>query len=73
MDGRYKAIVCDVDGTITDPQKRIQTLGIETLRNAQDEGYHVMLASGNVLPIAYSLSAFIGLKGPVIAENGGLL
>ncbi|MCE5296742.1 MAG: phosphoglycolate phosphatase [Euryarchaeota archaeon] len=73
MDGRYKAIVCDVDGTITDPQKRIQTLGIETLRNAQDEGYHVMLASGNVLPIAYSLSAFIGLNGPVIAENGGML
>jgi len=70
---KYKAIVCDVDGTITDPQKRIQTLGIETLRNAQDSGLHVMLASGNVLPVAYGLSAFIGLKGPVIAENGGMV
>lgn len=76
MEGRsrsYRAIVCDVDGTITDPQKRIQCLGIETLRQVQDSGFIVMLASGNVLPVAYGLSAFIGLTGPVIAENGGIV
>ncbi|MCG7844815.1 MAG: phosphoglycolate phosphatase, partial [Methanomassiliicoccales archaeon] len=27
----------------------------------------------NVLPIAYGLSTFIGLKGPVVAENGGVV
>jgi hypothetical protein len=70
---RYKAVVCDVDGTITDPRKVIQTLGIETLRRAQDKGLVVMLASGNVLPIAYGLSTFIGLEGPVVAENGGIV
>jgi phosphoglycolate phosphatase len=70
---RYKAVVCDVDGTITDPRKVIQTLGIETLRRAQDKGLAVMLASGNVLPIAYGLSTFIGLEGPVVAENGGIV
>jgi phosphoglycolate phosphatase (TIGR01487 family) len=32
-----------------------------------------MLASGNVLPIVYGLSTFIGLRGPVIAENGGVV
>ncbi|QLH75309.1 MAG: phosphoglycolate phosphatase [Methanomassiliicoccales archaeon] len=73
MTRRYKAVVCDVDGTITDPQKRIQTLGIETLREVQESGLCVMLASGNVLPVAYGLSAFIGLNGPVIAENGGIV
>lgn len=70
---RYKAMVCDVDGTITDPRKVIQTQGIELLRKVQDNGYFVMLASGNVLPIAYGLSAFIGLNGPVVAENGGIV
>jgi phosphoglycolate phosphatase len=70
---RFKAVVCDVDGTITDPHKVIQTLGIETLRRAQDGGLAVMLASGNVLPIAYGLSTFIGLEGPVVAENGGIV
>jgi len=70
---RYKAVVCDVDGTITDSSKRIQCLGIEVLRRAQENGAVVMLASGNVLPIAYGLSTFIGLRGPVVAENGGIV
>lgn len=73
MKMRYKAMVCDVDGTITDSRKIIQTQGIELLRKVQDNGTIVMLASGNVLPIAYGLSAFIGLKGPVVAENGGVV
>lgn len=62
-----------MDGTITDPSKLIQPLGIEALRKAQDKGALVMLASGNVLPVVYGLSTFIGLKGPVIAENGGIV
>lgn len=70
---QYKAVVCDVDGTITNSSKLIQTLGIEVLRQAQDKGAIVMLASGNVLPIVYGLSTFIGLRGPVIAENGGVV
>ncbi|HEY3420400.1 MAG TPA: phosphoglycolate phosphatase [Methanomassiliicoccales archaeon] len=73
MNSKYKLLVCDVDGTITDNRKRIQTLGIETLRQVQDNGYTVSLCSGNVLPVAFGLSTFIGLKGPVIAENGGLV
>ncbi|HSA35965.1 MAG TPA: HAD hydrolase family protein, partial [Methanomassiliicoccales archaeon] len=58
----YRAVVCDVDGTITDPSKIIQTLGIEVLRKAQDRGRVVILASGNVLPVVYGLSTFIGLR-----------
>ncbi|OPX61850.1 MAG: Phosphoglycolate phosphatase [Methanomassiliicoccales archaeon PtaB.Bin215] len=69
----YKAVVCDVDGTITNSSKMIQTLGIEVLRKAQDKGSTVMLASGNVLPVVYGLSTFIGLRGPVVAENGGVV
>jgi len=69
----YKAVVCDVDGTITNSSKMIQTLGIEVLRKAQDKGSIVMLASGNVLPVVYGLSTFIGLHGPVVAENGGVV
>ena len=62
-----------MDGTITNSSRMIQALGIEVLRQAQDNGLAVMLASGNVLPIAYGLSAFIGLRGPVVAENGGVV
>jgi phosphoglycolate phosphatase len=73
MNPKYRLLVCDVDGTITDARKCIQTLGIETLRAVQDNGYTVSICSGNVLPVAFGLSTFIGLKGPVIAENGGLV
>jgi len=73
MNPKYKLLVCDVDGTITDNKKCIQTLGIETLRKVQANGFDVSLCSGNVLPVAFGLSTFIGLKGPVIAENGGLV
>ena len=62
-----------MDGTITDSSKIVQTLGIEVLRQAQDKGCTVMLASGNVLPVVYGLSTFIGLRGPVVAENGGMV
>jgi len=69
----FKAVVSDVDGTITNSSKIIQTLGIAVLQQAQENGRTVMLASGNVLPIVYGLSTFIGLRGPVVAENGGIV
>ncbi|MEM2943282.1 MAG: phosphoglycolate phosphatase [Methanomassiliicoccales archaeon] len=68
-----KAIVVDVDGTLTDSQRRIQPQGIEALRFVQEKGYVVMIASGNVLPVAYGLAIFIGVNGPIIAENGGIV
>jgi len=67
MNSKFKLLVCDVDGTITDNRKCIQALGIETLRQVQENGYTVSLCSGNVLPVAFGLSTFIGLRGPVIA------
>ncbi|NLK25197.1 MAG: phosphoglycolate phosphatase [Euryarchaeota archaeon] len=67
------AIVVDIDGTLTDQNRVISVKGIETLRRIQADGVIVSLASGNVLPVAYSLSTYIGLKGPIIAENGGII
>ncbi len=70
---KVRAIVVDIDGTLTDKNKIIFTKGIEALRLVQDKGTSVSIASGNVLPVAYGLSTYIGLKGPIIAENGGIV
>lgn len=70
---KMRAVSCDIDGTITDSQRLIQVNGIEALRRVQDRGTMVMIASGNVLPVAFGLSTYIGTKGPVIAENGGIV
>ncbi|MDD1770627.1 MAG: phosphoglycolate phosphatase [Methanomassiliicoccales archaeon] len=68
-----KAVISDIDGTLTDDRQFIQPLGIEALRAVQQKGITVMLASGNVLPLAYGVATYIGAKGPVIAENGGIV
>ena len=70
---KVRAVACDIDGTITDSQRLIQGNGIEALRKLQNRGIIVMIASGNTLPVAFGLSTYIGTKGPVIAENGGIV
>jgi phosphoglycolate phosphatase (TIGR01487 family) len=68
-----KAVVVDIDGTLTDSKKVMFTSGIEALRKVQEGGTTVSLASGNVLPVAYGVSTYVGLHGPIIAENGGVV
>lgn len=69
----FKALAVDIDGTITDSSKHIETLGIETLRQVEAAGVPVILATGNVLPITFGLASFIGTSGPVVAETGGVV
>ena len=66
-------MVTDIDGSITDAARRISLEAVSALRSLEAQGIMVMLASGNVLPIAYGLASFIGTTGPVIAENGGII
>jgi phosphoglycolate phosphatase (TIGR01487 family) len=68
-----KVVVCDVDGTLTFKDRRLDPHALEALRAVEAGGTPVVLATGNVLPIAYALSYMIGTTGPVVAENGGLL
>lgn len=68
-----KALVVDVDGTLGDDSRRVNLDAVAALRRVNDSGVPVMLASGNVLPIAYALSNYLGLTGPIIAENGGIV
>jgi hypothetical protein len=71
--GDVKALAVDIDGTLADDRRRVSLEAVAALRKVQDSGIQVMLASGNVLPIAYGLSNYLGLTGPIIAENGGIV
>jgi phosphoglycolate phosphatase (TIGR01487 family) len=71
--GEVKGVVVDIDGTLSDSSRRIGVEAISALREVNDAGTAVMLASGNVLPIVYSLAIYLGFDGPVIAENGGIV
>jgi phosphoglycolate phosphatase (TIGR01487 family) len=66
-------IVTDIDGTLTGNDRKLDFRAAEALRKVHSEGYRIIFATGNVLPIAYSFLKMIGLDGPIIAENGGIL
>jgi phosphoglycolate phosphatase len=70
---RYQMVVTDVDGTLTDAHRRIDPLAIHWVRRLERAGIPVALATGNVLPISLALHRSLGLSGPIVAENGGML
>ena len=67
-----KAILTDIDGTITDSSRRINTGAVDTIRSLVDNGIEVVLASGNTSCFMDALCKMIGTHGTFIAENGGV-
>lgn len=67
-----KALLTDVDGTLTDPSRRIDTTAIDCIRSLVDDGVEVVLASGNTSCFMDALCKTIGTNGTYIAENGGV-
>lgn len=72
---KIKAIVTDIDGTLTINRKdhKLEIEAIKAIRRAESNGIPVILVSGNALPVVVSLSTYIGTSGPVICENGCLV
>lgn len=70
---RYRAVVTDVDGTLTDASRRLDPAAVSLVRQVEDAGVPVFLATGNVLPVALALYRSLGLSGAIVAENGGML
>lgn len=68
-----RAVITDVDGTLTDRDRRLEPGAMRAIREITDAGIPVVLATGNVLPLALALHRFLGLDTPIIAENGGVL
>ncbi len=72
-DAPFRAVVTDVDGTLTRPDRRLDPRAVEAVRALERRGVPVVLATGNVLPIALGMHRALGLSGPIVAENGGLV
>jgi phosphoglycolate phosphatase (TIGR01487 family) len=67
-----KALLTDIDGTITGPDRRIDTGSILAIRALIGSGIKVVLASGNSSCFMDALCRMIGTDGTFIAENGGV-
>ena len=66
----FKAVVVDVDGTITYSDRSIDCKAVMALRSLH---VPVVIATGNVLCVARAVAKLLGTSGIVIAENGGVI
>jgi phosphoglycolate phosphatase len=67
---KFRAIVIDIDGTITCEKRELHIGAVGKIRALK---VPVVLATGNTLCYARTASKLIGLDGAVIAENGGAI
>ena len=71
---KYKLIVLDLDGTLTNSQKEITPRNKETLIRVQEQGVRLVLASGRptygIVPLANELR-MNEFGGFILSYNGG--
>ncbi|NPE27582.1 phosphoglycolate phosphatase [Methanococcoides sp. SA1] len=65
-----KAIVIDIDGTITNPDR---SLDLDVAKKFRELNVPVVLSTGNPLCYVHAAAKLIGISGIVIAENGGVV
>jgi len=68
-----RAVVADIDGTLTTPDRRLSMSAQAAVMRLEAVGIPVILASGNVLPSVRTVAYLVGASGPLVAENGGLV
>ncbi len=68
-----KAIALDVDGTITDNNRKLCPNALEAIQNVERRGIPVIIVTGNILPFSKFLSMLLGSTGGLVAENGGVI
>lgn len=66
----FKAVVVDIDGTITYSDRTIDCRAVTALRSLH---VPVVIATGNVLCVARTVAVLLGTGGMLIAENGGVV
>jgi len=62
-------LVVDIDGTLTDDQRALDSRVMEVLRSWPTP---VVVATGKAMPYPVALCEFLGMAQYVVAENGGV-
>jgi phosphoglycolate phosphatase (TIGR01487 family) len=73
FDRPIRAVVSDIDGTLTTPDRRLSVAGATAIMRLEAVGIPVLLASGNVMPSVRAFALMLGASGPLVAENGGMV
>ena len=70
---KLRAVVTDVDGTITNANGGLDLDAVEEIRRLERSGVAVGLVSGRPHVIVLMLGEYLEVTGPLISENGGVV
>ncbi|MFZ5816142.1 MAG: Cof-type HAD-IIB family hydrolase [Bacillota bacterium] len=70
---KIQMIAFDLDGTLLGPGSRISAYTVSVLERAVARGVRVTLATGRVFCSAAAFAHRLGLSGPIVTGNGGLI
>jgi phosphoglycolate phosphatase (TIGR01487 family) len=73
FDRPIRAVVSDIDGTLTTPDRMLSVAGATAVMRLEAVGIPLILASGNVMPSTRAYALMLGASGPLVAENGGMV
>ena len=68
----FRLAAVDLDGTLLGPDKKISPMNVTAVHRLQDSGVKVIIASGRRHQNSLRFHQELGLKGPIIACQGGL-
>ncbi len=68
-----RAVVTDVDGTITNYKDELYLEAIIAIRKLEKAGIPVVLCSGNAFCVLKALARYVGCTGPTVSENGAVV
>ncbi len=69
----FQLVATDIDGTLTDKELHLHPPVVASLQRLEAHGLPVTLATANAMPVGWALKTYIGVTGPLIAENGGVI
>jgi Cof subfamily protein (haloacid dehalogenase superfamily) len=69
----YRLAAVDLDGTLLSPDKSISAANLAAVRRLQDHEAEVIIASGRRHQNSVRFQRELGLRGPIIACQGGLI
>ncbi|MCI9067231.1 MAG: HAD family phosphatase [Lachnospiraceae bacterium] len=71
--GRYRAVFCDIDGTLLTRDHRVTPDTAKKVRELSEGGIPFVLTSSRMPAAIYPIQEEIGFRGPVISYGGGLV
>ncbi|MHA1616318.1 MAG: phosphoglycolate phosphatase [Candidatus Njordarchaeales archaeon] len=68
-----KALVTDIDGTLTDEKRILNLDALKALREAYKANIHIILCSSRMFATVSALAKYLGFESPIIAESGAIV